>query len=104
MLDDYKLPPAHIRSPYQVYLDEIGTDAGLSILAEEQDTKAITTSGSKFYWEAGDIFRIIVRRWDNDGSPLRIRTLKIGPGNYRFGHTIEELEAIAVLHGVYKQG
>lgn len=101
MTDETILPSARIRSAYEAYIDDGGTDEELTIKALKQD---MIQSIGKPAWKPGDIFRVIIKHYDNDGAPLRIRALKIGHMNYRFAGTIEELEHIAMLHGVYKQG
>jgi hypothetical protein len=100
MSQEYELPPARIRSAYEAYIDDGGTDEQLSIEALKQD---MMQSLSNSTWKPGDIFRVVIKRWDDDGAPLRIQALKIGHMNYRFAGSIEELEHIAMLHGVYKK-
>jgi hypothetical protein len=99
MIEDYVPPAARIRSAYEAYLDDGGTDEKLSEEALKQDmVRSINTPA----WQAGDIFRTVIKHHENKAAPYYIRTLKVAHNEYRFGHTIEELEALAMLHGVYK--
>lgn len=92
-------------SAYQAYLDEGGDDQYLSVVAHAQDLIDPNNSVSlKTKWHKGDIFRIRVRKLGDVGIPHLIYTLKLGYKDYRFGHTIEQLEHAAMLHGVYKEG
>ena len=98
MSKEYKLPPARIRSAYEAYIDDGGSQENLIAICLKDDQQR------QFKDPPGSIYRVGVSCMDGMRLPYMIRVLKLDVGEYRFGHTIEELEAVAMLHGVYKKG
>lgn len=70
MTEEYRLPSSRIRSAYEAFLDDGGTDEELSAIALKQDmirsvTKATWKSVLKATWKIGDIFRVVTHLGEN---------------------------------------
>ena len=95
---------------YSKYIEMGGTIDRLNRIAVNDDwisstiTPEFQFTRKKPTWSIGDIYRIDSNYiFPGQISNIKIRTLKVGPREYRFADTIEELEHIAMLHGVYKK-
>lgn len=82
-------------SDYQKFLDDGGTDTELHKLCIEDDYIVSAES----FWGIGMIYRVRARAKKSNRS-LRVRVIKVGDRSYRYGHSAEELQAIAVLHSL----
>jgi len=87
-------------SDYQAYLNDEGTVDYLVEYCKEHERKM----KSERYFGGGPMgpgsqFRVTLPSVP-DSLPYRIRVLKLAEGEYRFGHTAEELDAVRILHGL----
>ena len=95
---------------YSKYIEMGGTIDRLNQIARDHDwNSSAITPEFKFTrkrptWSIGDIYRIDYNNiFPGEAFSIKIRTLKVDLREYRFADTIEELEHIAMLHGVYKK-
>lgn len=97
----YGLPPPRIRSDLEAYLDDGNKLADIEEKTYQQDhIRRTPTSPLEERWSPGEIFLTQCGIPKNTKYPYKVLTLKIALGQYRYGHSKDELKAIAVLHGL----
>lgn len=95
MSPGYTLPRARVRSDLEAFLDDGGDINSLDRFALAQEVKFDGLQNR--HREVGEIWRTVVDCALSPHYPYRIYTLKVGDGEYRYGHKPEELEHLRML-------